>query len=237
MNLQLIVIQVVTFIAIIIILRMLFYRQLNSALTRLNRLHEENLAKEEELQKQLEEAKAAKEEEMQEARDEAAAIIKDAKAKAEKAAIEFEARSKTEAQSKFEHVKDEIDKIKNDAMAASHEKAVELSLQMLQAVFTEQGKAAFQHELVAEVLDEIKNINKDKFTVKTKDLDVLSACPLNAEDRAKLVKILTDKIGMRVEIKESVDKGIMAGLIVRIGALTIDGSLRNKLRKVQPHIK
>ena len=237
MSLQLILIQIVTFVAVIIVLKMLFSRHLNSALARLNKLHEENLVKEEELRKELEEARQDKERELQKAREEAALIIKDAKIKAEKAASEVGARAKSEAQTKLEHAGNEMEKMKNEAMLASREKAIMLSMQMLEEAFTEQGKAAFQHELMTELLDEIKNLNKDKFTVKTKEVDVSSACALNADDKAKLTKILTDKIGMRVEIKESVDKGVIAGLVIKIGALTIDGSLKNKLHKIAPHLK
>jgi F0F1-type ATP synthase membrane subunit b/b' len=237
MSIQLIVIQVLTFIGIIIVLRIMFSSQLNAALARLKALHEENVIKEEELAKELEEARQEKEKTLHAAREEAAAIIKEAKSKAEKAGMEFEAKSKAEAQRKFDHVDGEIEKIKGASAASSHEKAVDFSTQMLEAVFTERSAAAFHHELIDELLEEIKDLDKSKFTVKTKDLEVISACPVAAEDKAKLAKILSDKVGMRVDIKESIDRSVVAGLIIKIGALTIDGSLKNKLRKILPHLK
>lgn len=233
MSIQLIVIQVITFIAVIFILRMLFYSQLNSALARLNKLHEENLIKEEELKKQLEEAKLERANFIEKAKAEAAAIVKDAKVRAENAASELATKSKGEMEKKFEHVKEEVEKMKVEAEASSNEKASGLALKMLEAVFTDAGRSALQHELISEILEEIKGLEKGKFTVKTKEVDIVTASPLVSEDKTQLAKILSEKIGSRVDVKESVDKGIIAGLVIKIGALTIDGSIRNKLRKIK----
>ena len=42
---------------------------------------------------------------------------------------------------------------------------------------------------------------------------------------------------MEVQLQDTIDPEIIAGLILQVGALTIDGSLRNKLEKAIPYLK
>jgi len=237
MTIQLIIIQVVTFIALIIVLRILFHGQLDSALKRLKHLYEENLIKEEELKKKIEDIGVEREKELLKTRELAAAIIKDAKGKAEKAGEDAVLRAKEEAKRVLDHADGETEKIKDNMTARAHEKAIELSVEMLKAAFTGQGKEALQHELLSELIDEIRKIAKEKFTVKTKRITILSAQALKTDEKSKLAHILKDKMGGAIDIDESVDKDIIAGLIIKIGSLTIDGSIRNKLRKVIPYLR
>jgi len=237
MTIQLIIIQVVTFIALIIVLRILFHGQLDSALKRLKHLYEENLTKEEELKKRIEEIGVEREKELLKTRELAAAIIKDAKGKAEKAEQDAVLRAKDESKRVLGHAEGESEKMKDKMMAHAHEKAIELSIEMLKATFTDQGKETLQHQLISELIDEIKKVAKDKFTVKTKRVTILSASALKTDEKAKLAQILKDKMNSAVDIDESVDKDIIAGLIIKIGSLTIDGSIRNKLRKVIPYLR
>ncbi|MCX5685995.1 MAG: F0F1 ATP synthase subunit delta [Candidatus Omnitrophica bacterium] len=237
MTIQLIIIQVVTFIALIIVLRILFHGQLDSALKRLKHLYEENLTKEEELKKRIEEIGVEREKELLKTRELAATIIKDAKGKAEKAEQDAILRAKDESKRVLGHAEGESEKMKDKMMAHAHEKAIELSVEMLKATFTDQGKETLQHQLISELIDEIKKVAKDKFTVKTKRVTILSAQALKTDEKAKLAQILKDKMNSAVDIDESVDKDIIAGLIIKIGSLTIDGSIRNKLRKVIPYLR
>lgn len=237
MLIQLIIIQLITFIGLIFVLRVLFYRHLNSALTRLKNLHEENLSREEELKKELQEAQRQKEEELLNAKKQAERIIQEAKDRSLNIGVDMQSQAREQSQRIIEKAKEQTGILEAELKSKSMEQAVELSMEIFKFLFTEQGKQAFQRQLAAELIDEIGKISEDKFTVKKKEVSVVSASRLEKEDKIKLNRILSEKIGMAVEIEESVSPDIIAGLVVHIGALVIDGSLRSKLKKIAPYLK
>ena len=237
MLLQLLIIQIVTFILLLIVLRLLFHRYLSSGLSRLNKLYQEKLAREEELKNELEIARKEKDEELASARKEAERIIKEVKVKAEKIHADAEASARVENEKIIEKCKIDLKKLENELIGKYQNKALDFSLNLIKFIFRQQGKEELQHRLLSEVISEINQIAAEKFTVKEKEVKVLSALALNEEEKRQLKSILLDKIGMEVQLQDTIDPEIIAGLILQVGALTIDGSLRNKLEKAIPYLK
>jgi F-type H+-transporting ATPase subunit b len=237
MLIQLLIIQIITFIGLIFVLRMVFYRQLNSAIIRLKHLHEENLAREKELEKELERIKQEREIELAKAKEEAARIVQEAKEKSERITTELQGQAKEQAKNMLEQSKAKLAAMENELLRKHQDLALELSLQMLELTFTQQGKAGLQHQLITELIEGIKNLEQEKFTIKTRKIKITTACPLDTHQKLELTRIFSDRMGEAVELEEVSDPAIIAGLIVQIGALTLDGSLRNKLKKIIPYLK
>ena len=63
----------------------------------------------------------------------------------------------------------------------------------------------------------------------TTPVEVVSAVPLTAEERAALTQKLTDQYGSGLEFTYRVDPTILGGLILRVGDKLIDGSVAGKL--------
>ncbi|MFH1317667.1 MAG: F0F1 ATP synthase subunit delta, partial [Candidatus Omnitrophota bacterium] len=57
------------------------------------------------------------------------------------------------------------------------------------------------------------------------------------EEKERLVKILSVKIGTSVSLDEEINQDLISGIIVKIGGFVIDGSLQNKMQKVIPFVK
>ena len=66
---------------------------------------------------------------------------------------------------------------------------------------------------------------------------VTSAVPLTDEEKTKLTKSLEKKPGHTVELVCRVDKEIIGGIIIRTEDSVLDGSLKQKIRKVKEVIK
>lgn len=63
--------------------------------------------------------------------------------------------------------------------------------------------------------------------------EVTTAAPIDKEAETALTEQLTKTTGSRVVISTKVDPEIIGGFIARVGDKVIDGSVRNKLRKLK----
>jgi F-type H+-transporting ATPase subunit delta len=68
------------------------------------------------------------------------------------------------------------------------------------------------------------------------DVEVTSALPLTAEQKATLSAALAQRFRRQVRINETVDPTLVGGAIVRAGDLVIDGSLQGRLARLEQQI-
>lgn len=237
MLIPLLIVQIVTFLAIVLVLRALFYRNLKSALNRLNTLHEENLVKEGQLQEELERSSQERQVTFEKSNAEAKEIIEKTKKESDKLRVNLEEEARQEAKKIIEHAEELAEKSRQGIMAEVKKQALELSAQMIKFTFTSQGKENLQHLLSDEVISEIASLGKDKFTVTTNKVKVTSAFSLTEAERRNLTKILSEKLGSPVALEEHIDPELITGLVLEIGALLIDGSLKNRLFRAMVYLK
>lgn len=81
----------------------------------------------------------------------------------------------------------------------------------------------------------------EKFTIYEKkkrgiqEIELVSSRPINNEVRKQLNNIF--KKGGEVEIKEKIDPSLLGGIVLRIGDLMIDGSIKRKLSALNSKLK
>jgi F-type H+-transporting ATPase subunit delta len=59
--------------------------------------------------------------------------------------------------------------------------------------------------------------------------DVVTAVPLDEEDKEKLAENLGALVGKQVTLNAEVDPGILGGIVARVGGKLLDGSTRSRL--------
>ncbi|MCC4264531.1 MULTISPECIES: F0F1 ATP synthase subunit delta [Gammaproteobacteria] len=64
------------------------------------------------------------------------------------------------------------------------------------------------------------------------DADVVSAARLTKQQVAKIQASLEQRLGRKVNLNCSVDKSLMAGIIIKAGDMVIDGSVRGRLSRL-----
>ena len=237
MLVQLLAIQIVTFVGIIFLLRFLFSRHLKVALDRLNTLHEENLAKEEELNEELKRAKEESRIEVERGREEAERIIADTKQEANRMRQNLGEEAKAQAAKIVAMGKVEAEKMKESLFKDIQGQSVELASRMISELLIEADKVALQYQFANEIIEEISRLPKEQFNVQSKEIKVTSSYPLLERQKDELKKVLSAKLGESLEIKEEIDQKLIGGLILNIGGMVIDGTLKNKLQRIIPYLK
>ena len=235
--LQLLLVQGSVIAVIVFVFKMISSRDLNNSLARLRELQEETLIKEEQLKEELEKAKQERFAEIEKGRQQAKRILEEAKKDASTAMISLEDQSKLESQKILDRGKEELEKLKANLLSEIQSQALIFSTEMIELTFSEQGKESLQHQFIEEIIKEINAIDKSKFSVSADRIKVITSFPLNPEERQHLTKVLSTKIENDFTLDEQLDKKLITGLIVEIGALVLDGSLKNKLSKAIPYIK
>jgi len=233
---QLILIQVITFVVIIIFLRLLFYRHLSFALKRLQQLHQQNLDKETALNKELEAAKLNRQEEVEKGRQEAKLLVDKTKEEAEKRRQDILLKAKQDAEALLTEAGRETEALKHRVILEAEESSVNLALGLVREIFTQEARQELQRELVDELIVELRKIEKEKLKVETKKAEVISSYPLLDNQKNAIKEIIQGTLGYSIQLKEKTDPAIISGLIINLGGLVLDGSLSNKLRKAIPYL-
>lgn len=235
--LQLILIQVVTFVVIVIFLRLLFGNQLRSALGRLQVLHQESLEKEEILNKELEKARIQAKNEIERSEQEAKVIIENAKKAAEVAAEEAAQAAQVRADKTVQEALEKTKRMEVEVMATVEKRALELSAKLIQETFTAKGQETLHRQLIDELIDELAKVDRERLAVKVDRVEVVTSAELSPQEKEKIKKVLSSKLGFDVPLVESVDPSLIVGMMIKFGGLVADGSLRNKLNRAMAGLR
>lgn len=238
MLIPLLVLQIITFAGIVFLLRFLFSRNLKAALDRLNILHEENLAKEEELTEELKRAKEESRAEVERGKAEAERIIEEATKEAQRIRLNMEEQAKKQAEKIVSDGHLDAQKLKICAVKDIQGQSVELAAKMIAELLTETDKIALQYEFANGIIEEISRLPKEQFNLQGgQAVKVISSFPLLERQSEQIRAILLQKTGKQIELEQQIDSGLIGGLIVEISGMVIDGTLKNKLQRIIPHLK
>lgn len=229
---SLVLFQLIVFAVLIIMLRRIMGRNIVSATRHIEELSADYANKEKEITRQLEEAKQQSQATIAGAQEEAQAqraqTIKEAQAEKEK--ILNQARLKGEeiirqADKSRQLIVEEMQE-RIDAQAV--DKACELIQQALPEKFKQEVHTRWVKELIAGGFGELKQLQVQP---GIRQIKVTCAFSLTDEERGSLVKKLKEALGPDITVTEEVDSKIVAGLIIAIDSLVLDGSFRNRINE------
>lgn len=234
---QLITVQVVAFIFIVLFLRWLLHAHIVNALRRLRKLNQENLEKEKALKEELERARKEARREVEEGRRQAEELKEQAKKEAEKNREDVLIRARKEAKRLISEAISDCQRKGAELNLEMQEKAMYLATDMIKYIFTEQGRESLHTQLIDELIDEIEKLEKGKINAKGDKAEVVCAYTLGSVQKTKLKNVLSSSLNRDIKLSEKPDPQIIAGLIIKMGGFVIDGSVKNRLRKILSMIK
>lgn len=228
---------IVFFIGLIVVLNFFWGSQLKVALNRLQILHQESLEKEEVLNKELERAKIQSQSEIARSKEEAKNIMDEARRNAEKISLEATERAQIEAKKMIDEATEKAKRLEHEILASIDEKAAGLAQELIKYTFTQKGYEALHSHLIDELIEELKKVDKNRMAVKVDRALVLTSSALTPQEEHKLKEILVSKLGYELTIEEKIDTSLIVGMVIKLGGLVIDGSLKNKLMRARVALK
>ncbi|MFC2044752.1 ATP synthase F1 subunit delta [Chloroflexota bacterium] len=88
--------------------------------------------------------------------------------------------------------------------------------------------------LMDDIADEYQRLLDNHHGIEGAEVaEVVTAIPLDDEDRLRLAKRITFLVGKPVVFKPKVDSSLIGGIIIRVGDKLIDGSIRSRLEALK----
>lgn len=227
---SLILLLILVFVGLIFMLRRILTENVVLATKHLDELSSELTIKEKEINRQLEEAGKKAQETVATAREEAQKlkeqIIKDAEEQRDKVL----AAAKAQGEESMAQADKSRQLLLSDITGRIYKESINKACELIRDTLPEQFRLeAHTHWLNELVESGLASLDRLKVPADAKEVLITSAFPLNESQRKALVKKIKDIAGPEVKIKEETDSAVIAGLVISLGSLVLDASLKNKI--------
>ena len=229
---SLIILQLLIFAVLIFVFRKIMSQNVVSATKHLDELGQGYNEKEQRLNKELEEAKVKVQEMISKAQEEADQLKNQILQETEK---EKDSIIK-DARSHGEEIIQQAEKSRQQLLAELEERiekeAINKACELIQDTLPEQFKQVVHAHWIEDLIENgFSQLERLRLPEDIKEAKVVSAFSLNDEQRKKLSKKLKDALGRDLALKEEVDPKVVAGIVITIGSLVLDGSFKNKIQE------
>lgn len=141
------------------------------------------------------------------------------------------ADAKAEREKILEQARKTEEKMRQQLQRQMEERAVQHGGRIFDLVFSDLMCASLNRQFISELLDALSEIDEGSLTLESHAAEVVASHPMDDDQKERLLQILTEKFGDKVTLNESADESILGGIVLKLGSLEIDGSLRNRYRE------
>jgi F-type H+-transporting ATPase subunit delta len=231
--LQLIILQVIIFGGLIFALRQILTKNISSATSHLDDIHSDFVKREEELKKRQAEAEKYYEDMIAKAKDEVDKMRQEADLKLQ------EERDKAieEARAQSEQIVLKAEKTKemfiNDLRSEMDEKNVERLRSLVLAIFPRHLQEELHKLWLSDLFSgDLSRLSHMRIPADASEAKVMTAFALTSEQKSALKKKFKEQLSRDFSLQEEVQPSLIAGLVISIGSLVLDGTLANKIEQI-----
>lgn len=226
-----VVFEVIIFVVFILIFRRIMTKNVTSATKHIDDLSQDYTKKQEEAAFRIEEAKQKAGEVIAKAQQDAEVLKADAGKELE---IEKE-RIIREARAQSSEIISQADKSRQFLISEMEQRitkeAAVRACELMHDVLPEAFRLSAHNYWVDELFEsDFSQFAHLRFPEDNRQVKITSAFVLVEAQRKKLSKKLKEALGFEIDIKEEIDEKLVAGIIITIGSLVLDGSLKNKIK-------
>ena len=234
---QLILIQVITFVVLAVLLHQFLYRQVTRSLGRLQQLYQENREREEELKRRREETEQELRTTTARQHEEIGKLRAEAEAATQKMQEERLAQAKEEGRKIVAEAEAKRERMRASLVSEMREQAVGLASDILGRVLTAQVAQGIHQHLIDELIEEIGKSDGPRPELDADKVEVVVPFPLTQTQQERLSTIFSSRMGRPVSIHETIDAEIVAGMVVRLENVVLDGSLKTKVKGMLAYVR
>lgn len=229
---SMVVMMVVIFGGLILVLRKMLSQNVNLATRHLEDLNDDYVKKEADLKRQLEDVRQKAEEIVRKAQEEAAQVkaqlLKDAEAQKAKLLQE----THTQAEELMQQADKSRQLLLDDIKDRIAKEAVDKACELIEETLPEQLKLKAHQHWIEELMESgFAQFERLKIPEDIHEVKITSAFPFSEVERKSLTRKLKEALNKDVTLKEEVNPRVVAGFIIQIGSLVLDGSLKNKIQE------
>ena len=137
----------------------------------------------------------------------------------------------------LDNAKKEEGKLRAKIASDMEEKAVDYAGQVFRLVFSERIGQELNRQFIDELIDALAETDADSITIDTEETEFTSSHVIDEGQKQRLENLLGEKFGVSVKIEETVREDLLAGLVMKLGSLEIDGSLLNRYEEAATELK
>jgi F-type H+-transporting ATPase subunit b len=239
-NLGYVLVQIVSFLVMLVILRAWVYKPVLNMLENRRKTIAQGL----EDARIAEEARANAEKEAQEiltkAQQQAAERVREATERADEAARAIKTEAELEASEIRQAAHAEAEHSKTQALGELRGQVATLAIAAAQRIIDEALDEKRQHTLIEEFFSGVKSGKVTLIegeTLSGASAEVTSALPLTSEEQETVQNDIVEKMGSGASISFRVDPNILGGLVIRVGDKVLDGSVSGKLQGLRQSLR